>query len=134
MIEWLKLFYGTAGVNHPYLSTAVAALIGALLLGGAWYSIGDAYRQEHPPAAPAGIAPNSAARESSSAPTAAPTVAIEGPASAHLGKTTYFTILSQNAVRATWSIGGFQDNRIFSVEPLGPSYQIYVEPTDLARV
>jgi hypothetical protein len=134
MIEWLKLIYGTVGVNHPYVSTAVAALLGALLLSGAWYSIGVAYRQEHPLAAPAGVAPNPAPREASSASIAAPKVAIEGPPAAHLGRTTYFTILSQNAVRATWSIGGFQDNKVFSVEPLGPSHQIYVEPTDPTRV
>src|SRR5690348_14959345 len=59
MIEWLKLIYGTVGVNHPCVSTAVAALVGALLLGGAWYSIGVAYRQEHPLTVPAGVAPKS---------------------------------------------------------------------------
>src|ERR1700730_4593432 len=100
MIKWLKLVYGTVGVNHPYLSTAIAAFVGALLLGGAWYSVGVAYRQEHPPAAPAGIRPSSTAREAPPVPMAAPEVAIEGPAGAPLGKTTYFTILSQNAVRA----------------------------------
>lgn len=35
MIEWLKLLYGSVGINHPYLSTVLAGLLGALLLGGA---------------------------------------------------------------------------------------------------
>jgi hypothetical protein len=42
--------------------------------------------------------------------------------------------LSSNAVRAVWSAGGFQDNKMFAVEPLAPSHQIYIEPTDATRI
>jgi hypothetical protein len=60
-------------------------------------------------------------------------VEIEGPATAPLGKTTYYTVLVKNAVRGIWSIGGIQNEPVV-VQPLGPSHQIYVEPTDATRV
>jgi hypothetical protein len=123
MIEWLKLLYGWVGVDHPYLSSVVAAGVGALLLGGAWYSVGVAYRQDHAKEEPANVSVM-----------ADPTVTIQGPAQAPLGRTTYFTILSKNAVRAVWSAGGFGRNRPFYVEPLAPSHQIYLKPTDAARI
>ena len=62
-----------------------------------------------------------------------PSVEIEGPSTAPLGKTTYYTIISQNAVRGMWSVGGFQNEPIL-VEPLGPSHQISIQPTDETRV
>jgi hypothetical protein len=62
-----------------------------------------------------------------------PTVTIEGPPSIRLGKTTYFTVLTRSAVRGVWSIGGFQNEPV-EVSPLGPSHQIYVEPTQAERV
>jgi hypothetical protein len=65
---------------------------------------------------------------------AVPVVAIEGPLMAPLGKQTYFTIVSQNAVRASWSAGGFSNNRSFDIEPLAPSHQIWIEPTDSSRI
>ena len=65
---------------------------------------------------------------------APPSVAIEGPLAAPLGEQTYYTIVSQNAVRAVWSAGGFSDNRSYEIEPLAPSHQIWIEPTDSARV
>lgn len=37
-------------------------------------------------------------------------------------------------MRAVWSAGGFQENKVFSVEPLAPSHQIYVKPTDATRI
>ncbi len=60
-------------------------------------------------------------------------VNIEGPSSAPLGKTTYYTIISENAVRGVWSAGGFQNEPI-NVNPLGASHQIFIEPTDAKRV
>lgn len=64
----------------------------------------------------------------------APSVTIEGPLAAPLGQRTYFTIVSQNAVRAEWSAGGFGDGRSIEVQPLPPSHQIWIEPTDSARI
>jgi hypothetical protein len=58
---------------------------------------------------------------------------IEGSTSAPLGKITYYTITSQNAIRGVWSVGGFQNEPI-EVTPLGPSHQIFIEPTDATRV
>jgi len=62
-----------------------------------------------------------------------PRVEIDGPPTAPLGKTTYFKIISENAIRAKWSINGFQNEPIV-VEPLRPVHVIYVEPTDKAGV
>lgn len=65
---------------------------------------------------------------------AAPIVSLEGPAAAPLDEPTYFTIVSANAVRAVWSIGGFNNNSSVTVEPLSPSHQIVITPTDASRV
>jgi hypothetical protein len=62
-----------------------------------------------------------------------PAVSIDGPTTAPLGQQTYFTLLSENAVRAEWSIGGFTDGPVV-VDPLPPSHEIFVEPTNAARV
>jgi hypothetical protein len=62
-----------------------------------------------------------------------PTVAITGPDTALIGRKTYYTILSTGAVRGVWSVGGFQ-NQPVTVEPLGRSHQIYIEPKDPTRV
>jgi hypothetical protein len=74
-------------------------------------------------------------------PTSAPTATlaplaleIEGPTEAPLNELTFFTIISENAVRASWSIGGFADNQIFEIDPLPASYEIEVEPTNAERV
>lgn len=68
--------------------------------------------------------------------TAAPpiTLSITGPAEIPLGQKAYFTILSHRASRGVWSIGGFNNNQPFEVNPLSPSHQIYIEPTDAGRV
>lgn len=63
-----------------------------------------------------------------------PTVEIDGPATIPLGKKSYFTIISANAERAEWSVGGFANNKTFVVEPLAASHQIFIEPTDATRV
>jgi predicted membrane channel-forming protein YqfA (hemolysin III family) len=63
-----------------------------------------------------------------------PTVSIEGPSIAILGKRTYFTVLSENAVRGKWSVGGFEHNTPFVIDWLAPSHEIYIEPTDPSRV
>ncbi len=75
-----------------------------------------------------------ASAPASPSPAAAPNVTIEGPLVAPLGQRTYFTIVSQNAVRAEWSAGGFGDGRSIEVQPLPPSHQIWIEPTDSARI
>lgn len=83
--------------------------------------------------APGGEAPPPTASPSSrTARAEPPTVTIEGPASAPLGKSTFYTVLSRNAVRGVWSIGGFQNEPVV-VSPLGPSHQIFVEPTQAER-
>ena len=63
-----------------------------------------------------------------------PTVEIDGPATIPLGKKSYFTIISTNAERAEWSVGGFANNKTFVVKPLAASHQIFIEPTDTTRV
>lgn len=63
-----------------------------------------------------------------------PTVTIEGAPTAPLGKTTYYQITSRNAAWGEWSVGGFQNNQVFIVKPLGPSHRIYIEPTDPKQV
>ena len=64
----------------------------------------------------------------------APTIKIEGPDRAPLGEKTYYTFISKNAVRGEWSIGGFSDDGTTQMDPMAPSYQIYVEPSNAARV
>jgi len=64
-------------------------------------------------------------------PAPALAVEIEGPAEAPLGEETYFTILSENAVRAEWAIAGFGRDEI---NPFRQADQIFVQPTDAAQV
>lgn len=61
-------------------------------------------------------------------------IEIVGPDTAPVGKRTYYTLLSQNASRAEWSIGGFSSNETFVIDPLSPSQQIYVQPSDVERI
>lgn len=70
------------------------------------------------------------------APAAAPpaptlAVEIEGPDDAPLGEQTFFTIISENAVRAEWTIAGFARDEI---NPFRQADQIYVQPTDATQV
>jgi len=58
-------------------------------------------------------------------------VEIDGPAEAPLGEQTYFTLISENAVRAEWAIAGFGRDEI---NPFRQADQIYVEPTDEEQV
>lgn len=60
-------------------------------------------------------------------------VKIEGSTSAPLSKITYYTVTSQNAIRGVWSVGGFQNEPI-DVNPLDPSHQIFIEPTNKERI
>lgn len=77
----------------------------------------------------------SASKPPESSTAAAPiTLSITGPAEIPLGQKAYFTILSHRANRGLWSIGGFNNNQPFEVNPLSPSHQIYIEPTDAGRV
>ena len=70
------------------------------------------------------------------APTAAPpapplTVELDGPRLAPLGQQTYFTIISENAVRAEWAVAGFGRDEI---NPFRQTDQIFVQPTDAEQV
>jgi len=68
-------------------------------------------------------------------PTAPPIVTlqveIEGPDEASLDKQTFFTILSDDAVRAEWTITGFGQG---DIDPFDQAGQIYVEPKDSSRI
>jgi hypothetical protein len=73
-----------------------------------------------------------AANSQADAPPAPPlTVEIDGPAEAPLGEQTFFTILSENADRAEWTIAGFGRDEI---NPFRQADQIYVEPVDEGQV
>lgn len=68
-------------------------------------------------------------------PTATPAallqVEIDGPTEAPLNQETYFTILSDAAVRAEWSIPDFGRD---DINPFRQVDQIFVQPVDAARV
>ena len=72
-----------------------------------------------------------AANASTNDPAPALAVEIEGPAEAPLGEQTYFTILSENAVRAEWAVAGFGRDEI---NPFRQTDQIFVQPTDAEQV
>ena len=97
---------------------ATATVLAALLAG----YFGLVNRNQQPSTAPA------------TAPTSALSVTIDGPTMAPLSELTYFNIISTNATRAEWSIGGFNNNETTEVDPLAPSHQIQIEPTDQSRV
>lgn len=67
------------------------------------------------------------------AATAAPQliVEIDGPTEAPLNEQTFFTILSDGAVRAEWTIPNFGQGE---VNPFSDASQVYVEPKDSSRV
>ena len=98
---------------------ASATVVAALLAG----YFGLVNRNQQPPTSPA-----------TAIPTTGPSVTIDGPTTAPLSELTYFNIISSNATRAEWSIGGFNDNKTTEVDPLAPSHQIQIEPTDQSRV
>jgi hypothetical protein len=111
---------GRTGLTTPVIIAligAAATILAALLTG--FFGLA---RRDAPPAVPA------------VAPASAPTVTLEGPAAAPLGELTFFTIISSNAERAVWSIGGFNNNERIEITPLSPSHQIQIEPTDADRV
>lgn len=58
-------------------------------------------------------------------------VEIEGPAEAPLNQETYFTIISDSAVRAEWSIPDFGSD---DINPFRQVDQIFVSPADAGRV
>jgi hypothetical protein len=58
-------------------------------------------------------------------------VEIEGPAEAPLNQETYFTILSDAAVRAEWTIPDFGSD---DINPFRQVDQIFVQPADAGRV
>jgi hypothetical protein len=73
-----------------------------------------------------------AANEPAGAPPAAtPAVEIDGPAEAPLGEQTFFTLISESAVRAEWAIAGFGRDEI---NPFRQADQIFVQPTDAEQV
>ncbi len=108
-----------------------AATIAVAVIAGIFGIIqSNSFRQQPPAVAPI-TAP---AQVTATSPTSQVTVEIDGPPTAPLGKPTYFTFISQDAVRAVWSIGGFGNNEQFEVDPLLPSHQVFVEPSDASRV
>lgn len=58
---------------------------------------------------------------------------IEGPSSVPLGRVTYFSLISENAVRGVWTISGFQNEPV-ELNPLDPNHDIFIEPTDSERI
>lgn len=58
-------------------------------------------------------------------------VEIEGPDEAPLNQQTYFTIISNRAVRAEWTITNFGSG---DVDPFEQASQVYVEPKDSSRL
>jgi len=58
-------------------------------------------------------------------------VEIEGPSEAPLNEETYFTILSDTAVRAEWTIPDFGRD---DINPFRQVDQIFVQPVDAGRV
>lgn len=76
-----------------------------------------------------------ASRAQPADPTATPapqlSVEIEGPSEAPLNQETYFTILSDDADRAEWTIPDFGSD---DINPFRQVDQIYVEPVDPNRV
>ncbi|MBP6016321.1 MAG: hypothetical protein KA586_06340 [Candidatus Promineofilum sp.] len=69
--------------------------------------------------------------ESPTPPAASLTVEIDGPAEVPLNTQKGFTIISENAVRAEWTITGFGQDEI---NPFRQSDEVWVEPTDAGRV
>lgn len=109
---------GHRGLNTPIIIALIGAgatIVAALLTGFFGLARNDGPATTGPPAA-------------------APVVSLEGPAGAPLGEPTYFTIVSANADRAVWSIGGFNNNESVTVDPLSPSHQIVITPTDASRL
>lgn len=45
-MDWLKTLYEVLGATYPRLSLVVAAILGALASGGAWWLIGKQYEKE----------------------------------------------------------------------------------------
>ncbi len=76
-----------------------------------------------------------AARGQEPQPTATPgavlDVEIEGPTEAPLNDETYFTIISESAVRAEWTITDFGSD---DINPFRQAEQIYVRPVDSSRI
>ncbi len=59
------------------------------------------------------------------------TVEIDGPTEAPLNEDTYFTILSDSAVRAEWTIPNFGSD---DINPFRQADQIFVHPVDADRI
>ncbi len=64
-------------------------------------------------------------------PAAILTVEVDGTAEAPLNEETYFTIISDDAVRVEWSIASFGEDEI---DPFRRTDQVFVEPVDESRV
>lgn len=141
----MKFFRNTDGeLNVQVIVALIAALatLSAALITGFFglIQMRAASAQPPTPIPSATVAPTRTAEPTpepteTPAPTAAPlALEIEGPIEAPLNEMTYFTIISENAVRGQWTIGGFANNQEFEVDPLPASYEIQVEPTNADRV
>jgi hypothetical protein len=125
------------GATATLLTAIIAGVFGLIQLRAA-----NAQLPASTPAPTWTTAPTLAPTDTSApTPTSAPTATlvplaleIEGPTEAPLNELTFFTIISENAARARWNIGGFANNQIFDIDPLPASYEIEVEPTNAERV
>lgn len=115
-------------LRDPTVVVALLGLIGTIIAGLLASPLLPVLIARPTPAAPTAVVASPVSALT------APAVEITGPDTAPLGQKTYFTILSRNALRAEWSVGGFGQNQALVVDPLGPSHQIFVEPTDATRV
>ena len=94
------------GAAATLLTALIAGIFGLIQLQGS--------RAQAPPPPPSSL-----------------TVEIDGPAEVPLNKQEGFTIISENAVRAEWTITGFGQDEI---NPFRQSDEVLVEPTDAGRV
>ena len=86
-MEWLKAIYGVIGAEYPILSLIGAAVLGAFLLGGAWWLVGREYRKEYREIAEVTAAPSQPSIEADGTRNTSPEPAAlsAGPAAASNG-------------------------------------------------
>ena len=105
-----QIVVATIGATATLLTAIIAGVFGLIQL--------QASRSQPPPS-----------------PTQSPVpqldVEIEGPTEAPLNQETYFTILSDQAIRAEWTISDFGSD---DINPFRQVDQIFVQPADAERV
>jgi hypothetical protein len=135
-MKFLRNADGEINTQVVVAMIGAAATLSAALLAGIFGLIQMRAANAQPPTAiPLPTVATTSEPTETPAPTAAPlALEIEGPTEAPLNELTFFTIISENAVRARWSIGGFANNQVFDIDPLPAGYEIEVEPTNAERV